>query len=650
VIGSSEHPLFTFGVPPDVVAWGALVVALLAFFARRPPPVKPRVVLAALVILAAGLSWGYFSFYLGGAPRIIDATTYLLEARSFAAGSFSFPVPEPTAAFRGRFLIHTAADAQRLAGIFPPGYPMILALGVLVGSYKVVGPLLAGGLVLMTYKLTFSVTRRTRDALVAATLSALCACLRYHCAETMSHGWAALLSVTAIWAAVELMRGNSKKLAFLLGVSLGMLLATRQLTGLLLLGSLGFALGLQKRRPLLGFAVPVVAGLVPGVLLLLAHQYALTGDAFLSPQLRYYALADGPAHCFRLGLGSGCHYEHADVVAQQGGQGLTLKWAGLNTLHRFHFHLMDVANFEPLILAGLFIAYKGRKRRNLWPLLIALLVIPTGYSLFYFAGSYPGGGARLFAELLPVWHALIALGLCTLRVARWGVIASLLGFAVHASYSHGMLKSPHFGPSGAAVADIPTLLKQHQTSREKANGSQRPVVFFSTAHEFNLSTLSDSTYLAARRTRDDRESLLAANAGAPSALFFHNGPNGPELLRLEPDQKRIPGQYVLETEFDYPPREARDLWVHPEHLSASCVSRGRALAIHNQGPAPRLTLEATGVPPGAYDVEISIVRAGARCDVISRRGLPLPGLIQLSAEDLSNLSHIDRMVLTFTHL
>src|SRR5690606_37280325 len=152
--------------------WAALLLALVVPLMRVRMTVRSR-----LVLLSAGaamLSWGYFAYYLGSAPRIIDATAYLLEARTFSQGSFSLEVPSPTASFRGRFLIHTATDPNRLAVIFPPGYPALLALGVALRSPFVIGPLLAAGLVVSTYLLAFAVTRRRSDALVAAGLSTIC--------------------------------------------------------------------------------------------------------------------------------------------------------------------------------------------------------------------------------------------------------------------------------------------------------------------------------------------------------------------------------------------------------------------------------------------------------------------------------------------
>ena len=78
----------------------------------------------------------------------------------------------------------------------------MLALGFLVGQPLGVGPLLGALLVVVTFALALRVTRDRTTALLAATLSAVCGALRYHTADTMSHGLAALLFATAFWAAL----------------------------------------------------------------------------------------------------------------------------------------------------------------------------------------------------------------------------------------------------------------------------------------------------------------------------------------------------------------------------------------------------------------------------------------------------------------
>lgn len=647
MIGSIEHPLFSFGLPAHAAAWIALVLGCALLFVRLKKWPKTSLSLAVLCAAAALLSFGYFHIFLGGSPRIIDATAYLLEARTFAGGSFSFESPGPTASLRGRFLIHTALDPTRLAPIFPPGYPALLALGVTTGITFLVGPLLGAALVWVTYRLAFRLTGRERDGLVAACLSVLCAALRYHTAETMSHGFSALLAASAVLFTVELRRKESiLRHALFLGLSLGVLCATRQLTGLILALACGGALLSLPKRQLPKLLLATALGLLPGLLLLLWHQRAITGDFLVSPQSRYYDLADGPGSCFRLGLGSGCHYEHADVIEKQGGQGLTLLWMVRNTLHRLHYHLLDVANFEPLVLLALAYAYRVRRRAKFLPLFLVLILLPLGYSLFYFAGSYPGGGARFFSEMLPLWHVLLALALRSRRWVSVGLFASLLGFALHGVFPHIQLSSSHFGPPGKTALHLETLLP----TETLAPAQSKPLVLVSTAHEFNLAHLGSPNLFVARRTFDDREHLLAQSVGASRVFAYRveaHGPSMDELSLPQPSSESL----LWEAEFDYPPEAARGIWVHPEHLAASCVSRGRALRVHPEpgGTDPELVLEARGAQASRYLVELDVVQNGSVCRRVKVGEQMLPGPVLIPSHVLRDLSRIDTVVLTPTH-
>ncbi len=88
------------------------------------------------------------------------------------------------------FLV-TTPDGN-LAVLFPPGFAVVLALGVAVGTPLLVNPLVGALTAFLTYRLGaqwFS----ERSARVAGLLSVMCACLRYHSADTMSHAWTATL-------------------------------------------------------------------------------------------------------------------------------------------------------------------------------------------------------------------------------------------------------------------------------------------------------------------------------------------------------------------------------------------------------------------------------------------------------------------------
>ena len=149
-----------YGAPPDTAAAVAVCIAgvMLVVGGRAIEPLllsRRRWVTAAVIAAAAtALSAGYIAYYLRGGPRIIDATSYWLEARALARGLTTWPAPEPTASLRGRFLLLSGPeDARRLGVIFPPGYPALLALGFLLRIPLWIGPILAGLLALATHEL-----------------------------------------------------------------------------------------------------------------------------------------------------------------------------------------------------------------------------------------------------------------------------------------------------------------------------------------------------------------------------------------------------------------------------------------------------------------------------------------------------------------
>ncbi len=85
------------------------------------------------------------SHYLRGGPRIIDATSYYLQARAIAHGHLAF------CRVTAQLLREPLSAAQRaalLSVIFPPGYATVLAAGFLARAPMLVGPVLAALIVL----------------------------------------------------------------------------------------------------------------------------------------------------------------------------------------------------------------------------------------------------------------------------------------------------------------------------------------------------------------------------------------------------------------------------------------------------------------------------------------------------------------------
>jgi hypothetical protein len=662
--------LGTWSRPPDVPAKIALAIAalfalmamtgggrhlLLGFGvaelaeARRLFPAEAegyatanrRRFLALGALAAALLSVAYISSYLLGGPRIIDATTYFLQGRALSHGDLAWTPLEPNASFNGRFLLHReGANGPTLGGIFPPGYPLLLAFGFVLGAPMIVGPLLAGALVVATYRLARTLAEESLPELAepiargAALLSVFSAALRYHTADTMSHAASALGITIALTCAIDARRHRSSRSAIVAGLAVGYVVATRPASAAPIGLVTAWLVGREQPRLLVRTAL----GLLPGVALLLASQHAVTGSWLTSTQRMYYAASDGPPGCFRWGFGkgTGCLFEHGEFVQTRLADGYGIVQALATTLRRLWLHLLDVANLEPLAFLVLVPSLVRRRAPSTAVGVFAATALVglqmLAYVPFYFDGNYPGGGARFFADVLPVEHALVMLGVACLivrkgargagsargsesslveaRVVR-GVLTVLslaaVGFAVHASYEHGKLRDRDGGP----MFEPDALTRANLT---------RGLVFVDTDHGFGLGhdpeARPESGIVVARFLQDDRDRLLFEALQRPPTYVYKLEPNPAAPSRttasltpwVPPDASRQ-DVFRFEAESEWPVLTQTDgfavpVWVH------GCAGNKRALVLTPTGATPtaRATFDVPVPSAGRWSVEVHIVR------------------------------------------
>lgn len=573
------------------IALGLGIVALgLALLGRRfQLPVlrlSSRTLLVLYSALAFVLSCVYVVHFLHGGPRIIDATSYFLEARALSEGHLAFSIPEPTAAFRGRF---TLLGPDGLAVIFPPGYPLWLAAGFRLGAPLVMGPVLAALLVPATYLAAKELLGREDVARTAALLSTLCAALRYHTADTMSHGLSALLLAGTITLAARptLVR------ATLTGLLAGWLVATRPVTGVLAV-LLGVALITVRSKPRERVLLTVTAlgWVAPGVLLLGLHQKAATGSFFGSTQLAYYSLADGPPGCFRWGFGAnvGCRFEHGDFVKRHLLEGFGLLAALRTTLERLTWHLFDVVNLAPAALLVPWVAWRERRQPGVRWAGLAVLGVIIAYVPFYYPGSYPGGGARFFADALPLEHVLLGLALVLLRIQRFAPAGLLLGFALNTVHSHVALSNREGGQPMLAP----------RVTRQLKSG----LLFVKTDHAFAMGHDPKKRdprreLVVARGHGDAHDRVLWERLGRPRTLVYDfSAETGADSLR---DYAPPAGPFRWEAEVEWPPLAVHAGWAHPDFRP--CLSAGRGMHLR---PFPTASIELElGTPSeGEYTVDI----------------------------------------------
>ena len=244
----------------------------------------------------------------------------------------------------------------------------------------------------------------------------------------------------------------------------------------------------------------------------------MTGSAFTSTQRMYYTLSDGPPGCFQWGFGKGvgCLHEHGDFVKARLPNGYGPAEAALTTLRRLRHHLSDGFNLEPLALVVLL----ALRRRT--PSVVATASVVglqfLAYAPFYFDGDYPGGGARFFADILPLEHALavVAIGGLTQRSLRRGIYAlvalALVGFGVHAVFDHLKLRDRD---GGRPMFESDLLTKANVT---------KGLVFVDTDHAFGIghdphARVKDGIVVARLRS-DDRDRLLYEALEKPLAYLY----------------------------------------------------------------------------------------------------------------------------------
>ena len=111
---------------------------------------SPNTIILILCILAFATTAAVAYFAFERLPHLEDEVAYLFQARTMALGRLTVPSPEPKQAFWTPFVLDH--QGQRF-GKYPPGWPSILAAGVLAGLPWLVNPLLAALSLYLIYRL-----------------------------------------------------------------------------------------------------------------------------------------------------------------------------------------------------------------------------------------------------------------------------------------------------------------------------------------------------------------------------------------------------------------------------------------------------------------------------------------------------------------
>ncbi len=356
---------------------------------------RPILIVCALTVLATA-AVAYFAFER--LPHLEDEVAYLYQARTMALGRLTVPSPELPHAFWTPFVLDHRG--QRF-GKYPPGWPALLAVGVLGRAPWLVNPALAAVALYLVFRLGESLYDR-RTGLLAAALGLCSPLFLVLGGSFLSHMaslvWLLLFSLWFIWVA----RGRSWWYGLGAGTALGIAFLTRSLTAVAY--AIPFAIYAAQqvllRRQLHWtryLVVALSAGAVASILAL--YQWVVTGDPWLNPYVLWWPYD-------RLGMGPG-------IGAMPGGHSLSYAWINLKQdLSRTATDALGwtAVSWLPL-LPGLLMP---RRRPRDWSLLAPFACLVVAY-LFYWIGS-PSRlwGPRYYFEGLAGWWLLSAVGLLKL--------------------------------------------------------------------------------------------------------------------------------------------------------------------------------------------------------------------------------------------
>lgn len=346
----------------------------------------------SVVLLTASLSYFVYQAH----PHVPDETQYIFQANYMAAGQLTVAAPAVPEAFS---MYMVPFRDNRWPGIFPPGWPALLAVGTLLGLSWLVNPLLAGLCTLLAY-IFFQQIYSRRFARMAVLLLCCSPWMLFMGMSYMSH---VSTLVFALAAAVLLMRGiRTEKTIYSLGAGLaiGAVFLIRPLDGAIVLFILGIGgfFGNRTWKPRIIASAGLIIGTAISASIVFPYNKLVTGSALLSPSDAYYDAYVGPK-VMALGFGPerGMHWPldafpgHSPIEAAVN--------AALNVF-QLNTELFGWGTGSLIIVAFLFVS--GRwSRKDFWAW-GSIAVIVGAYSLFWYHGGPDFGARYWFLSIIPL--------------------------------------------------------------------------------------------------------------------------------------------------------------------------------------------------------------------------------------------------------
>ena len=236
--------------------------------------IKPKIVLAILLILIfiTLALIAYFPFH--NYPYCMDEYNYLYQAKIFTKGKLFIEVPEKFESFRELYMV---LKDNKLFSKYPPGFPLVLSIGVLLNITGLINPLIAL-ITLITLYFFVKTLLGTKYGLLSVILMSTTPYFLGYSASYFSQPTSLLLT-TLIFFLLRKYELTSKDIfLFLLGLVSGYSVLTRPLDSFCVLvpSYLYLIYILYKRKDLKKASYPILT-FITIFGLFLTYNYILTG-------------------------------------------------------------------------------------------------------------------------------------------------------------------------------------------------------------------------------------------------------------------------------------------------------------------------------------------------------------------------------------
>lgn len=469
-----------------------------------------------VTVIAAALS--FFSYQRH--PHIPDEVVYLYHARYLAEGKLTLPLPPVPEAFDVDLMNY---EADRWFCPVPPGWPLALALGVLLGVSWLINPVLAGVNVVLAFLLVRELYDR-RTARLAVLLLCISPWHVFMAMNYMTHTFTFTCMLAAALALQWSRRTGRGSWAWLSGIATGAVTLIRPLEGFvfgLLIGLWSIGVG-GKRLKFSGLAAFALGGLMMGAAVMPYNKY-LTGSPTKFPLMAYADKYYGPnSNSLGFGPDRGWGWQLDPFP----GHGLpdALVNSNLNAFS-LNIELFGWGTGSLLFIALLLFAGGWRRPDGL---MLAIIVAIFTAHIFYWYSGGPDFGARYWYMMLLPCVVLTARGIQWLeqhtrddghnasvasgRVLAFVLLASAITVSVYFpwrardKYYHYLFMRP----------DVRVLAQQHQFGRSLVliRGERHPD--YASAVIYNpLDWQANAPIYAWDRDPAIRAKVLAAYADRP---------------------------------------------------------------------------------------------------------------------------------------